>query len=98
MADREAPPSADVWSLLGFMPAEEGMVNDKTRRKGRGHHRGQQRHRAGHGPAVCPKKGRIDVLFANAGLAGESTPLGKISEELFDTLFDVNVRGLLFTV
>jgi NAD(P)-dependent dehydrogenase (short-subunit alcohol dehydrogenase family) len=47
---------------------------------------------------VGEQKGRIDVLFANAGLAGESTPLGKISEELFDTLFDVNVRGLLFTV
>ena len=47
---------------------------------------------------VEEQKGRIDVLFANAGLAGESTPLGKISEELFDTLFDVNVRGLLFSV
>src|SRR3984885_3707042 len=30
---------------------------------------------------VEEQKGRIDVLFANAGLAGESIPLGKISEE-----------------
>jgi NAD(P)-dependent dehydrogenase (short-subunit alcohol dehydrogenase family) len=47
---------------------------------------------------VEEQKGRIDVLFANAGVAGESTPLGKITEALFDALFDVNVRGLLFSV
>ncbi|HEY1926847.1 MAG TPA: SDR family oxidoreductase [Caulobacteraceae bacterium] len=42
-------------------------------------------------------KGRIDVLFANAGL-GTLEPLGKISEESFDKTFDVNVKGTLFTV
>jgi NAD(P)-dependent dehydrogenase (short-subunit alcohol dehydrogenase family) len=42
-------------------------------------------------------KGRIDVVFANAGVA-ESSPLGKITEEHFDKLFDINVKGTLFTV
>lgn len=41
--------------------------------------------------------GRIDVLFANAGL-GTLEPLGKITEEAFDLTFGVNVRGTLFTV
>src|SRR6201995_3025283 len=42
-------------------------------------------------------KGRIDVLFANAGVA-EFAPLGKITEEHFDKLFHINVKGTLFTV
>src|ERR1700678_46384 len=42
-------------------------------------------------------KGRIDVVFANAGVA-EFAPLGKITEEFFDKLFDINVKGTLFTV
>src|SRR3984893_183973 len=40
---------------------------------------------------------RIDIVFANAGL-GEFLPLGKITEEHFDKLFNVNVKGTLFTV
>jgi NAD(P)-dependent dehydrogenase (short-subunit alcohol dehydrogenase family) len=47
--------------------------------------------------AVKERKGRVDVLFANAGL-GRLAPLGAITEEHFDTQFDVNVKGLLFTV
>src|ERR1700730_151803 len=43
------------------------------------------------------KNGRIDVVFANAGVA-EFAPLGKITEEHFDKLFDINVKGTLFTV
>jgi NAD(P)-dependent dehydrogenase (short-subunit alcohol dehydrogenase family) len=46
---------------------------------------------------VRSAKGRIDVLFANAGL-GSLEPLGKISEESFDKVFDVNVKGTLLTV
>ena len=42
-------------------------------------------------------KGRIDVVFANAG-AAEFAPLGKITEEHFDKLFGTNVKGTLFTV
>src|ERR1700723_777124 len=42
-------------------------------------------------------KGKIDVVFANAGVA-EFAPLGKITEEHFDKLFDINVKGTLFTV
>src|SRR5205085_2889179 len=43
------------------------------------------------------EKGRVDVLFANAGV-GSFAPLGSISEEQFDTTFNINVKGLLFTV
>ena len=46
---------------------------------------------------VKEKKGRIDILFANAGI-GEFAPLGKISEAHFDKTFGINVKGLLFTV
>jgi NAD(P)-dependent dehydrogenase (short-subunit alcohol dehydrogenase family) len=43
------------------------------------------------------EKGHVDVLFANAGIGGGS-PLGSISEDQFDKIFDVNVKGTLFTV
>jgi NAD(P)-dependent dehydrogenase (short-subunit alcohol dehydrogenase family) len=46
---------------------------------------------------VKEKKGRIDILFANAG-AGEYGALGEITEEHFDKIFGINVRGLLFSV
>ena len=46
---------------------------------------------------VKEKKGRIDVLFANAGIA-EAAALGEITEEHFDRHFDINVKGVLFTV
>jgi NAD(P)-dependent dehydrogenase (short-subunit alcohol dehydrogenase family) len=42
-------------------------------------------------------KGRLDIVFANAG-AAKYAPLGSISEELYDSIFDINVKGLLFTV
>jgi NAD(P)-dependent dehydrogenase (short-subunit alcohol dehydrogenase family) len=42
-------------------------------------------------------KGRIDVLFANAGL-GDFQPIGSITEESFDRTFGINVKGTLFTV
>jgi len=41
--------------------------------------------------------GHIDILFANAG-AGSLAPLGSVTEELVDGIFDLNVKGLLFTV
>jgi NAD(P)-dependent dehydrogenase (short-subunit alcohol dehydrogenase family) len=43
------------------------------------------------------EKGKLDVVFANAGLA-RYAPLGTITEELYDSIFNVNVKGLLFTV
>ena len=46
---------------------------------------------------VKEQKGRVDVLFANAG-GGELVPLGAITEEHFDKTFNSNVKGLLFTV
>jgi NAD(P)-dependent dehydrogenase (short-subunit alcohol dehydrogenase family) len=41
--------------------------------------------------------GRIDILFATAGL-GALEPLGKITEAAFDLVFGVNVKGAVFTV
>ena len=46
---------------------------------------------------VKREKGRVDVLFANAGSA-EFSPLGSYTEEHFDKTFNANVKGLVFTV
>ena len=46
---------------------------------------------------VAQVKKRIDIVFANAGV-GEFAPLGAVTEEHFDRLFNINVRGTLFTV
>jgi NAD(P)-dependent dehydrogenase (short-subunit alcohol dehydrogenase family) len=46
---------------------------------------------------IKKEKGKIDIVFANAGVA-KYAPLGKITEELYDSIFDINVKGLLFTV
>jgi NAD(P)-dependent dehydrogenase (short-subunit alcohol dehydrogenase family) len=43
------------------------------------------------------EKGKLDIVFANAGVARYSA-LGAISEEFFDSIFDINVKGVLFTV
>ena len=46
---------------------------------------------------VKEQKGEIHIVFANAG-TGEFAPLGQITEDHFDRQFNVNVKGLLFTV
>ncbi|HEY9639266.1 MAG TPA: SDR family oxidoreductase [Coleofasciculaceae cyanobacterium] len=43
------------------------------------------------------EKGRLDIIFANAG-GGGVAPLGAITEEDFDKTFNINVKGVLFTV
>jgi NAD(P)-dependent dehydrogenase (short-subunit alcohol dehydrogenase family) len=43
------------------------------------------------------EKGRLDIMFANAGVA-KYTPFGEITEEFYDSIFDINVKGLLFMV
>jgi NAD(P)-dependent dehydrogenase (short-subunit alcohol dehydrogenase family) len=43
------------------------------------------------------EKVKLDIVFANAGLA-KYAPLGSISEDLYDSIFNVNVKGVLFTV
>src|SRR6266850_1759262 len=46
---------------------------------------------------IREQKGRLNILFANAGL-GEFVPLGQITEAHFDKTFGINVKGTLFTV
>ena len=46
---------------------------------------------------IKQEKGRVDVVFANAG-GGSFAPLGAITEEHYDQIFNTNVKGLLFTV
>jgi len=46
---------------------------------------------------IKTKKGKLDVLFVNAGIYS-GAPLGQITEEHYDSIFGVNVKGLLFTV
>src|SRR6267142_1678029 len=43
------------------------------------------------------EKGKLDIVFANAGI-GPRTPLGAITEEDYNSVFNANVKGLLFTV
>ena len=42
-------------------------------------------------------KGKIDIVFANAGVS-RYAPIGTITEDFFDSIFDINVKGVLFTV
>jgi NAD(P)-dependent dehydrogenase (short-subunit alcohol dehydrogenase family) len=44
------------------------------------------------------EKGKLDIVFANAGGALPLAPLGEITENHYDSLFNINVKGLLFTV
>lgn len=46
---------------------------------------------------VKSERGRIDILFVNAG-GGSMLPLGQITEEQYTDTFDRNVKGVLFTV
>jgi NAD(P)-dependent dehydrogenase (short-subunit alcohol dehydrogenase family) len=46
---------------------------------------------------VKREKGKIDVLYASAGM-GDAAPLGQITEQQFDATFGLNARGTLFTV
>jgi NAD(P)-dependent dehydrogenase (short-subunit alcohol dehydrogenase family) len=43
------------------------------------------------------EKGRLDIVFANAGVAKYS-PLGEITEDFYEQIFKINVKGMLFTV
>src|SRR5206468_2252761 len=43
------------------------------------------------------EKGKLDIVFANASVA-QYAPFGKITEELYDSIVNINVKGLLFTV
>jgi NAD(P)-dependent dehydrogenase (short-subunit alcohol dehydrogenase family) len=47
---------------------------------------------------IAQEKGRIDILFANAGIANQNALMGQITELQFDLTFGINVRGLLFSV
>jgi NAD(P)-dependent dehydrogenase (short-subunit alcohol dehydrogenase family) len=43
------------------------------------------------------EQGKLDIVFANAGVA-KYAPLGTITEDLYDSIFNINVKGVLFTV
>ena len=47
---------------------------------------------------VKTKKGSIDIVFASAGVGDFNVPIGSVKEANFDSTFNVNVRGTLFTV
>jgi NAD(P)-dependent dehydrogenase (short-subunit alcohol dehydrogenase family) len=46
---------------------------------------------------IKQQKGKLDIVFANAGIAKYAT-LGTIDEEHFDSIFNGNVKGMVFTV
>jgi NAD(P)-dependent dehydrogenase (short-subunit alcohol dehydrogenase family) len=46
---------------------------------------------------VVKKLGRVDVLFANAGVA-KFAPVSDVSEDAYNEIFDINVKGVFFTI
>jgi NAD(P)-dependent dehydrogenase (short-subunit alcohol dehydrogenase family) len=46
---------------------------------------------------ISRERGRVDIIFANAGI-GVPVPFEQVSEHFFDSVFDVNVRGIFLTV
>jgi NAD(P)-dependent dehydrogenase (short-subunit alcohol dehydrogenase family) len=46
---------------------------------------------------IKQEKGSLDVIFANAGIA-KFAKFGSITEQFYDSIFDINVKGVLFTV
>jgi NAD(P)-dependent dehydrogenase (short-subunit alcohol dehydrogenase family) len=46
---------------------------------------------------IKQEKGKLNIVFANAGIA-KYAPLGQITEELYDSILNTNVKGMLFTV
>ena len=46
---------------------------------------------------IRKEKGKLDIVFANAGVA-KYAPFGKITEQFYNSIFNINVKGLLFTV
>ena len=46
---------------------------------------------------IAAHYGKVDIIFANAGI-GDFVPFGQVTEEQFDRVFDVNVKGTFFTV
>jgi NAD(P)-dependent dehydrogenase (short-subunit alcohol dehydrogenase family) len=46
---------------------------------------------------IKKEKSKLDIVFANAGVATYA-PFGQITEEHYDSIFNINVKGLLFTV
>jgi NAD(P)-dependent dehydrogenase (short-subunit alcohol dehydrogenase family) len=46
---------------------------------------------------ISEERGKLDIVFANAGVS-KFTYFGKITEEEYDLMFNINVKGLLFTV
>jgi len=47
--------------------------------------------------AVKAERGSLDIVFANAG-TGSQLPLGEITADHLDEIFDTNVKGSTFTV
>src|ERR1700728_916609 len=46
---------------------------------------------------IKQEKGRLDIVFANAGTA-KYAALDAITEELYESIFSINVKGVFFTV
>ncbi|WP_437905018.1 glucose 1-dehydrogenase [Sorangium sp. So ce327] len=46
---------------------------------------------------IARDHGRVDVVFANAGIS-ESATVGALDEEHFDRVFGTNIKGLVFSV
>ncbi|EJL22575.1 SDR family NAD(P)-dependent oxidoreductase [Novosphingobium sp. AP12] len=84
MGRRQAPLDAAVAALGPNARAVQGSVSDPD-------------DIARFFETVKAERGTLDIVFANAGF-GELVPLGQITSDQYDRVFDVNVKGVLFTV
>ena len=85
VADRRQPGLDEAVAAIG--PKSSGVVADVSNRADM-----EALFRE-----VMARHGRLDAVVANAGI-GDHAALGSITEEQFDRTFDVNVKGVLFTV
>ena len=46
---------------------------------------------------IKQKKGKLDVVFANAGIY-EQMPYDKVTEDFYDKCVDINAKGVFFTI
>ena len=44
------------------------------------------------------EKGKLDIVFANAGVAKYAPPSARLLRSIYDSIFNINVKGVLFTV
>jgi NAD(P)-dependent dehydrogenase (short-subunit alcohol dehydrogenase family) len=97
MLSQKSGSIVNISSTFGHTGAPGASVYSASKHAVEGLTKSAALEAAGTGVRVNGVKGRFDIVFATAGI-GEFAPFGAVTEEHFDKLFNINVRGKLFTV